>query len=818
MAQKRRTMLKGSGAVLAALGLAGCTGGSGTETSGDGSSDGGSDGSSGDGPEPTALAVASEWNAIRSRLWDAAALGEAGQAEAGSAVAQNVFQRFETASGEYNAHELLEATSESNYEGFEGALGALRSEGLQQGNIERATEEAAAASSQLYEAQQTHASDAVAQTLDLQLLGVALADAHMLAAAGAFEAAGAVADDTYGRFENAAVYETIESTDSELYESFEGAIEAVGTAADNEDLDGVSTAVSDGLTAAIDGGYAVAPSETVAGVGQLATYQARGWDAAALAGLGGPSTEFAHAAALTVYRTRAHDAAWLYENGQSDAAASVVQNTFAHFEGARAHEGLEEASEEAYVQFEDEGLSALSSAIENDDAEAVSAAVDEINSGLLTGIEALGSGNEAALLQAGYFKARIEDAYERYQLGETSVAAETARGLFELFEANEANFHEALEDTDEELYETFEEEHLNGLISAFENGEDAAVDEHVTGIRDTLLEFETAAGSTAQVSAVEAGYMAARVFDAGVLGSLGESSRANTVVQSAFGQFEAGAGGFHEALEEADEGLYESFEAALSDVGSAAEGEASVSEAARTFNGEAIEAIYTVVGSGGGSFGSAATSIMQDTFASFEEARVHETLEEADHDAYEGFEAALDDYIAALESGSGVDTAAESFAAATLNAQFAAAGAVEDSPVEAAASGGSEESEETELQGGPNVVEGVPEDADHVVDMQAVAFEPKELTVSQGDTVAWKYAAGEAHNVVAYEDEIPDGATYWASGGFESEDAAVEGWDNGQGAVQSGQSYVHTFETTGEHNYYCVPHEMAGMVGTVIVE
>jgi len=796
-------MMKGSGAVLASLGLAGCTGNNNNDETGS--------------TESTALAVASEWNAIRSRLRDAAALGEAEQAEAGSAVAQNVFQRFESASGEYNAHELLEATSESNYEGFEGALGELRSAGLQQGNIERANEEAGIASTQLYEAQQAHAGDAVAQTLDLQLLGVALTDAHMLAAAGAFEAAGTVADDTYERFENAAVYETIESTDSELYEAFEGALDSVGTAADNENAEALSTAVSGGLTAAIDGSYAVAPTETVAGVGQLATYQARGWDAAALAGLGGPSTSFAHAAAFTVYRARAHDAVWLYENGQSEAAVSVVENTFAHFEGARAHEALEEASEAAYGQFEDDGLSALSSAIENDDAEAVATAADAINSALVTGVEALGSGTEPALLQAGYFKARIEDAYERYQLGESTVATETARGLFELFEANEADFHEALEDTDEGLYETFEQEHLNGLISAFENGEDAAVEEHVTGIRDTLLEFETAAGSTAQVSAVEAGYMAARVFDTGVLDSLGESNRANAVVQSAFGQFEAGAGGFHEALEEADHELYESFEAALGDAGSAAEGNASVSEAARTFNGEAIEAIYTVVASAGGSFGSAATSIMQDTFGSFEEARVHEILEEADHDAYEGFEAALDDYITALDSGSGVDVAAEAFAAATLNAQFAAAGAVAESPVDATGGGG-EESEETELEGGPNVVERVPEDADHVVDMQAVAFEPQELTIEQGDTVAWQHAAGEAHNVVAYEDGIPEEATYWASGGFESQDAAGEGWENGQGAVQSGQSYTHTFETTGEHSYHCIPHEMAGMVGTVIVE
>ena len=125
---------------------------------------------------------------------------------------------------------------------------------------------------------------------------------------------------------------------------------------------------------------------------------------------------------------------------------------------------------------------------------------------------------------------------------------------------------------------------------------------------------------------------------------------------------------------------------------------------------------------------------------------------------------------------------------------------------------------DTVSSAGPNVVEGVPDDADHVVEMNAVAFEPAELTVSQGDTVAWTYNAGDAHNVVAYEDEIPDDAGYWASGGFDSEEAARAGWENGQGAVQSGQSYVHTFETTGTHEYFCIPHEAAGMVGSVIVE
>ena len=125
---------------------------------------------------------------------------------------------------------------------------------------------------------------------------------------------------------------------------------------------------------------------------------------------------------------------------------------------------------------------------------------------------------------------------------------------------------------------------------------------------------------------------------------------------------------------------------------------------------------------------------------------------------------------------------------------------------------------ESEFEGGPNVVEGVPDDADHVIDMNAAAFEPAELTVSQGDTVAWPHAAGEAHSVSAYQDDVPEDAGYWASGGFESEEAARTGWENGQGAVQSGQTYVHTFETTGTHEYFCIPHEAAGMVGSVTVE
>ena len=91
------------------------------------------------------------------------------------------------------------------------------------------------------------------------------------------------------------------------------------------------------------------------------------------------------------------------------------------------------------------------------------------------------------------------------------------------------------------------------------------------------------------------------------------------------------------------------------------------------------------------------------------------------------------------------------------------------------------------------------DDADHVVSMQAVAFEPAELAVAVGDTVAFEHAGGEATRSLHASYNFPRGAEYWSSGGFDSESAAVEGWEQGKGAVQSGQSYVLTVETTGEH-------------------
>ena len=110
----------------------------------------------------------------------------------------------------------------------------------------------------------------------------------------------------------------------------------------------------------------------------------------------------------------------------------------------------------------------------------------------------------------------------------------------------------------------------------------------------------------------------------------------------------------------------------------------------------------------------------------------------------------------------------------------------------------------------------------NVVDMtNELVFEPRTITVSVGDTVTWENVGTVGHSVTAYEDSIPDGAAYWASGGFDAEQAARDAYTVGDpdaGDVPGGESYSQTFETAGTHEYFCIPHESADMLGTVEVE
>lgn len=85
-------------------------------------------------------------------------------------------------------------------------------------------------------------------------------------------------------------------------------------------------------------------------------------------------------------------------------------------------------------------------------------------------------------------------------------------------------------------------------------------------------------------------------------------------------------------------------------------------------------------------------------------------------------------------------------------------------------------------------------------------FEPHVVWVRPGGTVTWTLESG-AHSATAYHPDndrplrMPDDATPWDSGLL----------------TEPGASFDHTFEIAGVYDYYCIPHEALGMVGSVLV-
>jgi len=103
------------------------------------------------------------------------------------------------------------------------------------------------------------------------------------------------------------------------------------------------------------------------------------------------------------------------------------------------------------------------------------------------------------------------------------------------------------------------------------------------------------------------------------------------------------------------------------------------------------------------------------------------------------------------------------------------------------------------------------------VGMSTDAFLPREYEIRVGETVVWGNSSSRPHTVTAYAGGTPEGGAYFASGGFDAEDAARDGWRDGEGGIDSGETYEHTFEVAGTYHYFCIPHEPAGMTGKIVV-
>ncbi|SIQ99770.1 plastocyanin [Haladaptatus litoreus] len=82
-----------------------------------------------------------------------------------------------------------------------------------------------------------------------------------------------------------------------------------------------------------------------------------------------------------------------------------------------------------------------------------------------------------------------------------------------------------------------------------------------------------------------------------------------------------------------------------------------------------------------------------------------------------------------------------------------------------------------------------------------LVFEPADLQISPGTTVEWVWESN-THNVIPTSQ--PDGAG-WEGSGSEGE------------TFDTGHTYSHTFDTEGSYEYVCIPHETAGMTGTITV-
>jgi plastocyanin len=81
------------------------------------------------------------------------------------------------------------------------------------------------------------------------------------------------------------------------------------------------------------------------------------------------------------------------------------------------------------------------------------------------------------------------------------------------------------------------------------------------------------------------------------------------------------------------------------------------------------------------------------------------------------------------------------------------------------------------------------------VRMEDNFFDPANITVEPGTTVTWVQSGDNPHTTTSY-----DGL-----------------WDSGMIEGGSGGTFSFTFEEPGTYDYYCIPHESMGMIGSVTV-
>ena len=98
----------------------------------------------------------------------------------------------------------------------------------------------------------------------------------------------------------------------------------------------------------------------------------------------------------------------------------------------------------------------------------------------------------------------------------------------------------------------------------------------------------------------------------------------------------------------------------------------------------------------------------------------------------------------------------------------------------------------------------------------AMEFQPKDITISQGDAVEWTTLSGPPHNIVFAPEEIPAAARPQLQANMDNPTPEL----NSPLLLNIGDKFTLSFAGVppGTYPYHCTPHLATGMSGTITVK
>ena len=90
-----------------------------------------------------------------------------------------------------------------------------------------------------------------------------------------------------------------------------------------------------------------------------------------------------------------------------------------------------------------------------------------------------------------------------------------------------------------------------------------------------------------------------------------------------------------------------------------------------------------------------------------------------------------------------------------------------------------------------------------------LTYAPATVRIEKGATVVWRNTSSVPHTVTADPRKARKPTSVRLPAGAKPFDS---------GNIAAGGSYRRTFDVAGTYRYFCIPHELQGMIGTVVVE